>query len=516
MAKGIYVNETTFKTLDQISLEQEIATRAVATGNFTGWFNLLPDPDPILRKLGESAQVYKDLMSDDQVGSTCIRLKNEVKSMEWRIKPAKDMQENDAEMILCNKVLSSLQDNGFEIEDIISQSITPHFWGMAPFECNWDQSKKPWLPNKLQLKPVEWFNFDSENNLLLKTMLQPMGIPITGPNADPNFKYMFFNLRNEPTFENPYGDKALSRCFWAVTFKRGGLKFLAWFIERYGMPTVEMKHPPGIGDEAIEKLVQAAALMIQDSVIAIPDGNSITIHRGGEKQSGELYKMYVDMCDAMVDKAILLTTLATSQQSKGGYSSAAAGDEVVQRLGKQLKKYPQLLLSNIFKAAVNLNIGSTRYPKFDTFDEEQPNKEFAEVDKSISEGAQASGQQIKRTKKFYQNRFNYKPDEFEIVDAVVPNKTPIIPQFSETDKTLLQNDGVPAVNVPDKITQLMMETVLQPVIQHIEKNADRKTMLDELAKIYPTMKSTDRENILTNLIFIYSIQGQLDAQQENK
>lgn len=512
MTKGIYVNEKDFKTLDQISLENEIATRAVTTGSFAGWFNILPDPDPILQKLGESVKVYKDLLSDDHVGGTVIRLKNEVKSLEFRIKPADGMKEDDPEMKLCRAVLQSLEDNGFAIKDIISQSLSPHLFGMAPFEVNWNTKKKPWLPVKLQLKPFEWFVYDSENNLLFKSMMNPTGMPITGPNANKWFKYQFFVLRNEPSYENPYGDKALSRCFWPVTFKRGGLKFLSIFIEKYGMPNVEIKHPPGIDEGSLEKLVQAAALMIQDSVIAIPDGNSIQLHRGGEKQSGDLYKMYIDMCDAMIDKAILTNTLATSQQSKGGYSSAEAGSEIVWSLGKQLKDYPEELFNKVFRAVIDLNIGSKRYPVFTTYDEEEAKKDFADRDKILSEAFHAAGQQLKRTKAFLINNYGYKEDEFEITDSIpedIPNNLPTVPQFSEKEFA-----EIPEVNIPDRLTQMMMEKVLAPVIKHIEQNADRRTMIDELSKVFPQMDTTELENYLTNLIFIYEIQGRLDAAKE--
>jgi|GEM_PF-2522967 phage gp29-like protein len=595
--KGIYITPQQFKTFDAISLEKEIASRSTATGTFSQWFNELPDPDPILQKLGESVKVYKDLVADDQVSSTVIRLKNQVRSKEWRIKPADGMNDNDPEMKICKEVLLSLEDNGFVIKDIISQSLTPHLWGMAPFECNWNTKTKPWLPVKLQLKPPEWFKYDNDNNLLFKSIYEPVGIPITGPNANPWHKYQFFILRNEPTYENPHGDKALSRCFWPVAFKRGVLKFGMIFIERYGMPSLEIKHPPGIDEDVLNKLVRSASLMIQDSVIAIPDGNTMTVHRGGDKQTGDLYKLYIDMFDAMIDKAILTSTLATSQQSKGGYSSARVGSEVVWDLGQQLKDYPEELFNKVFRAAIDLNIGSKRYPTFTTFDEDEPKKEFAEADKYISEAAQASGQQIKRTKNFYINRFGYKDDEFEIVDSTpqdvtnatdgqkakqalqslqlnraqiasavaivenvsagdVPREAGInqlkvflglndqqaqavmgsagtgkiikadkvvegnkIVQQQSVDKNAQQFSEavfseIPEVNIPDRLTQMMMEKILQPVINYIEQNADRKSMIDELSKVFPQMNTDELENYLTNLIFIYEIQGRLDAAKE--
>jgi phage gp29-like protein len=606
MAKGIYITPTQFKTLDAIALEKEIASRSTATGSFASWFNELPDPDPILQKLGESVKVYKDLMSDDQVGSTANRLMNEVEAMAWDIKPAKEMKDDDPEMELCRAVIQSLKDNGFEIEDIISQTLQPYFWGMSVFECLWDTSKKSWLPVKLELKPPEWFRYDTENNLLFKSIYDPTGIPLTGPRAEKYLKHQFFVLRNRATYENPYGDKALSKCFWPVAFKRGVLKFGMIFIERYGMPQLEIKHPPGKDGDELDKLVRSASLMIQDSVIAIPDGNTMTVHRGGEKQTGDLYKLYIDMFDAMTEKVILSNTLATSQQSKGGYSSSETGKEIVEGLGERLKKFPRLLFDKLFRSAIDLNIGSGNYPTFTTFDESEPKKEFAEADKAISEAARASGQQIKRTKNFYINRFGYKDDEFEIVEAAqavatetvdsqqianeiqslnlngaqiasavsivenvsagdVPREAginqlkvflglndqqaqavmgsagtgkiikanPVVndpqppavskvepqPQFSETLLRVIANNAhqfseIPEVNISDKLTQILMERILAPVIQYIEQNADRKTMIDELSKIFPQMKTDELENYLTNLIFIYEIQGRLDAAKE--
>jgi len=283
MAKGIFINEKEFRSFDQMKLEKEIATRSITSGSFLDWFNILPDPDPILRKLGQDVTVYKDLSSDDQVGSTIIRLKNEVKALEWQIQAGEDS--GNKEVDLCKLGLKNLSDNEFSIKDAISQSLEPHFWGLSVFEAVWEKKTssergrgKNWLPVKLQLKPMEWFKYDSNNYLRFITTGNPEGILLTGPEADPSYKYRFFILRNEPAYDNPYGARALSRCFWPVTFKRGGLKFLAMFVEKYGMPHVTIKHPPGYTDEDVESLVSKASRMIQDAVAAIPDGNQIEIH----------------------------------------------------------------------------------------------------------------------------------------------------------------------------------------------------------------------------------------------
>ena len=84
MNKGLYINPTTFVALNQLStnLTSEVATRQFALGGYSGFFNYLPDPDPILKKLNMDQSVYKDLRSDEQVGSLIARRKNLTKSLD--------------------------------------------------------------------------------------------------------------------------------------------------------------------------------------------------------------------------------------------------------------------------------------------------------------------------------------------------------------------------------------------------------------------------------------------------
>ncbi|MCF8265822.1 MAG: DUF935 domain-containing protein [Melioribacteraceae bacterium] len=510
MAKGIFVNERQFKTLDALALEKEIASRSNATG-FLSWFSELPDPDPVLRKLGQSVSVYKDLFSDDQVGSTTIRLKNEVKKKEWRIKPAEGMDKNSKGIKICKDVLSSLEDNGCAVKDLISQSTTPHFWGMSTFEANWDTSKPIWLPQKLQLKPIDWFFYDGENDLRFRAFSHIEGLPITGYEAPKHYKYQFFVLRNEPTYENPYGDKALSRCFWPVAFKRGVLKYGMIFIERYGIPHLEIKHPPGDDEDTVQKLVDTASLMIQDSVIAIPDGNQMTLHRGGEKQTGDLYKLYIDLFDAMIDKAILTNTFATSQQAKGGFSTSKEGSNIVEELGKQLCDYPEELFNKVFRAAVDLNIGSGQYPTFTTYEEDDAKKEFAQRDNELSDAVQKSGQRLKFNKKYFVSRYDFKDDEFEIEDNPEDTsgykKTPP-PEFAESESNSSADYLSTLESVlPDKLLQFQMEKTLEPLFELKESSTSQKEFSEGLLKLYPQLNSKEIEDLAAKVFFISEIES---------
>ena len=74
------------------------------------------------------------------------------------------------------------------------------------------------MPEKVIAKPPEWFCFDDDNNLKFRTKENYYGEVV------PDKKFLL--AQNNPSYNNPYGERTLSRVFWNVTFKKGGLKFL--------------------------------------------------------------------------------------------------------------------------------------------------------------------------------------------------------------------------------------------------------------------------------------------------
>ena len=67
MANGIYRADGTFQPFQYEGLSTELATRqnaGITFGELESWLNVLPDPDPILRKRGDDAAVLADLLAD--------------------------------------------------------------------------------------------------------------------------------------------------------------------------------------------------------------------------------------------------------------------------------------------------------------------------------------------------------------------------------------------------------------------------------------------------------------------
>ena len=535
MAKGLYINPTTFVPLNQISenLTSEIATRQFAMGGFTGFFNYLPDPDPILRKLGMDQTVYKDLLADDQVGPLYNRRKNLTKSLDWFIK---QNDAGDAEVELCEKTLKILEGNGCKVKDIISQTLNPVGFGYGVYEITFGYVDGKWLPVKVWEKPREWFFFDSKNQLRFRTTESFEGIVIQGEDADPKIAFKFILLQNDPSYENPYGDKALSRCFWPVTFKRGGIKFFSTFIEKYGMPFIFGKLPRGAQESDHDDLLSKLMNMVQDAVATGPDDSSIELHELKGTTSGDLYEKYLQRCDNSISKAILGNALSTDIQRTGARAATETGATTIEGdIAQTDQDFPVAFFNELFKRIVDINLGTGKYPTFDVNEIEEAKTDFATRDKTLSEAFNASGQKIIRTKEFLINRYNYDPDEFEIIEQPIPNPSqreglfnPVNPAMS-SDKNLwqkikslfqFQNSGALTLSdelansLPDKLLQFQMEEVLQPVIQLAKNSNSRDEFINGLAARFPEMETKQIEDLATKVFFIAEIEGRFDAESK--
>jgi phage gp29-like protein len=408
MNKGLYVNPTTFVALNQLStnLTSEVATRQFALGGYSGFFNYLPDPDPILRKLNMDQSVYKDLRSDEQVGSLIARRKNLTKSLDWEIEQG---EASEKEVQLCQYALTLLADKKNKVKDLISQSLNPIFYGYSVFEVVWSQVDGAWLPVKLQEKPREWFQFDSENTLRFCTYYDWNGVPVVGENIDGKYAYKFILLQNEPEYDNPYGDKALSRCFWPVTFKRGGMKLFSDFIERFGMPFIYGKLPRGAKKEDHDSLFSQLVNFISGAVGTGPDDSSVQILETKVTNPGDLHEKYLSRCDNAIAKALLTNALSVEHQSIGSRASTETGASTIEgNLSKEDRDFPTELFNQLFKWIVDINIGSKKYPTFKPFQLEYVNKDKSERDKNLKEVGVAF------TKKYFIENYNLQDDDFEI------------------------------------------------------------------------------------------------------
>ncbi|MCK8908788.1 DUF935 domain-containing protein [Haemophilus influenzae] len=390
-----------------------IATRAKAI-DFWSFMHYLPNPDPVLKKMGRDISAYREVLSDSHVAGCVRRRKAAIKGLEWRITPTG----NDKTDEILNTLFERLP-----LPQIITEMLDAALFGYQVLEVMWENQNGLWLPAEVIGKPQEWFVFDEQNQLMLRDTENRNGKLV------PEKKFLL--TTQEANYTNPYGKPDLALCFWAATFKRGGFKFWLEFTEKYGSPWLVGKHPRQAQTHEIEDLLDSLEQMIGTAVAAIPDDSAISMLESASKGgSSQVFDEFLKYCKSEIAIALLGQNQTTEQESNR--ASATAGLEVT----KEIRNEDITLVESGFNQLLNwiceLNFNVETLPKFELYEQESIDKVQVERDQILSQmGVKFTAQYLHRT-------YGFEEGDIELT----VNNTPKTAEFNEP--TLPSNiaDGV--------------------------------------------------------------------------
>ena len=239
----------------------DIATRVRAL-DFNALGLILPNPDPLLKELGQDVAVYRNLARDPHVGACIRRRKAAVKALEWGLDRGK------ARSRVARAVEDMLAD--LDMERLIGQALEAVLYGYQPMEITWRGGARAVAPTAVEAKPPEWFQFDPANNLRMRTWSSP-----TEGELLPERKFLL--PRQDPTYANPYGFADLSLCYWPVIFKKGGMRFWLSFAEKFGGAWAIGKQPRTATQEERDALLTGLEEMLANGIGTIPDDGAVEI-----------------------------------------------------------------------------------------------------------------------------------------------------------------------------------------------------------------------------------------------
>jgi len=502
-ATGIWTSPFDFRPIDRGpgSLFEEIATRE-RSPDFFSLAMSLPDPDPVLRKLGQDIRVYRELLSDARVGPCVESRKAAVVSLEWAVSRGNAPA---AQAKFVSRCLDKLK-----VHEIIREILNAPLYGMQPLEVLWRRDGNTTVPDKVTGKPVEWFTFDpADNSLRLRTRSNL----IQGEELPPK---KFLLAQYNPTYDNPYGERVLSRCFWPVTFKKGGLKFWLRFIEKFGSAWIIGKHSPQADKTEIDDLADKLERAIQDAVLVIPEGSSAEIvEAAGKAGSSSLYKDLKTTCDEDIAICILGQNLTTSVS---GGSRAAA--EVHERVRHEIKDGDKKIVIETMATLINwiceINFGpGDERPVFELFEEEEVDQKLATRDKTLVDTGQ-----IRFTKRYFQTAYGFEEEDFDVVTGPPKGdmgdpKPADFAQGRAAPGTYDPLDAMAAVLTPEML-QGIAGQLLAPVLDLVESAGSVEAIAERLHGVYPDMDDVMFTDLLTRAVFVASLWGRLSAQAEGK
>ena len=267
MTKGLYIGgefvsfaEAKSK-VNQPSITQ-IASRSTASG-ISSLGSILPNPDPILKKMGKDITVYKDIRSHAVVKGALRRRKAAVKAKAWRI-----VQDEATDQVFdsINRIFKKLQ-----INKITGSLFDATWFGYQPCEITWAYQDGAWLPVKIDAMPPEWFFFDKDNQLRFKDKNAGQdGLLID--------ERQYLVPTQDASYENPYGERDSKLSTTGVRFSNQYYEREYGFQEGDLLPPIEPPPPVSFAeatftpvgqnpiDQATQELEIAAEPLLNDMV----------------------------------------------------------------------------------------------------------------------------------------------------------------------------------------------------------------------------------------------------------
>jgi len=501
----LWLNEHRFVEIgaeERASLSSELFPRSRSV-DWMGIMGFLPDPDTVLEKLGEDMTIYRQLLADAHVWSCYQSRKSGLLACEWEIREpaAGGVRANRNAARLAAEVMAAL-----DINQVICDMLEAVFFGISPIETIWGAEGTRWVPRALVGRPPEWFQFNERNELRFRSRENQ----IEGE-AVPEYKILL--ARHQGSYQNPYGERILSRCFWPVAFKKGGLKFWTIFTEKYGMPFLVGRVPRGTNETERTRLLSALAGMVQDAVAVINDDESIELKESGGTVRGQIYGDLINVCNREISKAILGQTLSTELDQGGSYAATKGHLEIRQDLVDGDKKMVRSLFNLLLRWVTELNFAGAAAPEFAFFEEEDIQKERAERDEILTR------QGLRFTPDYYRRVYNLEQGDFELGLPPAPARGGSGPGFARKvpEPPPGSADETPGDLLDALGRRMLREADFGPLTGPIEALLRRARSLEEfrdgLLDLYPDLDEAGLGAMMQKAFTVAELSGRFDARR---
>lgn len=485
------------KKVNPKALLHEVAIRE-NSGMIYGDMSYLPNPDPILKKMGKSIEAYNSIRSDGYVAGCIRRRKAAVKAQDWRITPTEDEFVSEFIAAIFKKL---------SINKIITEILNASLYGYQPLEINWHYENGFIVPKSLVAKPAEWFLFDSDNKLRFKSKQEPMYGELVADDK-------FILATQDASYDNPYGRSDLSLCFWPSVFKKGGLKYWFEFVDKYGSPAMYAKMPRNVTPAEEEKALDALEMLRSSSVGTFPQDSEVVLLDSANKgASSTVFNEFMRYVKSEIAVAILGQDQTTEADSNR--ASATAGLEVLEDIRKDDESIVADVFNRLIQIVAQKNLGDVELPFFEFYEQDSVDTIQAERD------TQLTNQGVRFTKSYYLKTYGLEEDDIE---EVAPKQqsmgSPFM--FSEPKDELkakviaAEAQHIELENATDQLVLAMqdgspIDDWLKPILDTITTEPSKAS--DKLAELFPLLDEAILQEKLKRIIFVSELWGRLSAQR---
>jgi phage gp29-like protein len=321
------------------------------------FYNYFPDPDQVLLKLGQNSGVYREMLVDSHIGGSLLQRKSKTKQRSIVFLPGDETPQAEAARVLCESQIMAIP----RLRNVVSEILNAPFFGASYLELYFDRlppegDKRPAgeiVLKDIKEKPFEWFAYDKDGTLGIKDQLSATFT------IRPLPSWKFVAVIYDGSYANPYGDRVCKRVYWPWIFKKGGFRFWAEFIEKYGMPFLFGKLPPKASDEDVASFHEDLYNMVRNGVVVArtePDGTKIdVIETTGRASSADAYLRYKNALNIEISKAILGETLTIENSETGSQAATEIHKEMLKDIQDEDRVLVEWALSEIARRITSYN-----------------------------------------------------------------------------------------------------------------------------------------------------------------
>jgi phage gp29-like protein len=380
-----------------ISGGDQFATRSRAN-DFVRLMRSLPDPDPVLKKMGRGITALQELLTDSHLESVWSVRCASTSGAEWFMAPGDDSSRAQE---IADAFAEELKD--MDVPRIIEEMMDAVAYGYSPLEVLWTANEGRWGISNIVGKPPQWFEFNQDNKLVFKT-------GAIGTEELPENRFLL--IQHRPSYANPYGVKVFSKCYWPVTFKRNGFRWWTVFVEKYGGAFMYGKYPTNAGEKFKQELLDALERMVADAVAIAPEGSEISISSASDKKGGsDVHSAYIQMSNNEISKAVLGQTLTTEIGDVGSFAAAKAHNLVREDIAAADRRRISAAFNRLAAVYAFYNFGADAVPPLFEFVKDE-DLQSARADRDVK--LHQLG--WRPTREYIKKQYGMQDDDFELAE----------------------------------------------------------------------------------------------------
>ena len=329
--------------------KQDLTSQVIDLNSFRSLVAAMDDTSDWLAEVGESTQIFSEMMADSRIGSLVEDRKAKVLLLNGSVSDAENRRVAEA----CRKHLNF--NLLFRLSNTLLNAVP---FGISIVEVVWELRQGLYVPASFIPVPRTAVQFPTYSGHPYGTpFLVANNMPLTGRNK-------FLVHRRDMGDGNVWGTPVLKAAYWPWKFKKMGFRFWLTAAEKIGVPSIL-----AIFDTKNDTAVKPRAEMLAEMLQNVESGSSGAFGNVREIKVVQSqindFDTLVKTCNSEIAYAISAQNLSTNESQFGTHANADVHEKTFSDIITLDAYQLQQTIQKLFDAFVAINFPGEKAPLYD-------------------------------------------------------------------------------------------------------------------------------------------------------